>query len=286
MSGTYTVSITDNIGCSSSATVAMLVNPLPEAQITSAKSSGCVPFCTTFTAQAGTVLQSNVFDFGNGVVTSGSSSGTCYNTSGTFTINSMYTDVNGCSNKSTYTIEAYPLPISDFNFAPQKPVVNEDVYFTDASYNGNLTSWSWNFSHMTNSVITQQNPQLVYTEAGSYVAALIVTTDKGCRDTITKSIFVGEDYGLYVPNAFTPNGDGINDIFYPKGFGIVTYELNIFDRWGERIFTTRNFAEGWAGNYQGRNDESVPLGVYVWHITLKNVYGKIEELTGKVLVER
>ncbi|MBA3664968.1 MAG: gliding motility-associated C-terminal domain-containing protein [Bacteroidetes bacterium] len=91
---------------------------------------------------------------------------------------------------------------------------------------------------------------------------------------------------MYVPNAFTPNGDGLNDIFQPKGFGIVKYELEVFDRWGEKLFSTTKFEEGWSGTYVKRNSEPVPNDVYVWQIRILNVFGKSKELTGKVTVSR
>jgi PKD repeat protein len=77
---------------------------------------------------------------------------------------------------------------------------------------------------------TSQNPQFTYEDTRSYEVALVVKSDKGCIDTIMKSIVIGEDYGIYVPNVFTPNADGLNDIFQPKGFGNTKYELEIFDR--------------------------------------------------------
>jgi len=74
-----------------------------------------------------------------------------------------------------------------------------------------------------------------------------VKSDKGCYDTLLRPLVVGEDFGIYVPNSFTPNADGLNDVFQPKGFGVVKYELNIFDRWGERVFPYNHFRRrmGW-----------------------------------------
>ncbi|MCW3075429.1 MAG: hypothetical protein JWO32_38 [Bacteroidetes bacterium] len=286
MSGSYTVTVTDNAGCSSNSVIAVTVNPLPLGEISSDKLFGCFPLCISYTCQAPSGLQTCTWDFGQGSSGSGISAVSCYNSAGTFTIRTHYTDNNNCSNSSTYTIQAYPVPTADFNYAPQKPVVNEEVQFTNASYGGNVTGWQWNFSHLSNTVSAQPNPALIYENAGEYVVALIITTDKGCVDTIIKKVVIGEDYGIFVPNAFTPNGDGVNDVFQPKGFGIVKYELNVFDRWGEKIFSTNKFEEGWAGNYRGRSNDIVPVGVYVWQIRLRNVFGKSKELTGQITVEK
>jgi len=124
----------------------------------------------------------------------------------------------------------------------------------------------------------------MYTETGTYPVALVVISDKGCSDTLVRPLVVGEDYGIYVPNAFTPNADGLNDIFQPKGFGIVKYEISIFDRWGEKVYQTKVFNEGWDGTYQGRGNKIIEEGSYTWLINLTNVFGKSYELKGHVIL--
>ena len=194
------------------------------------------------------------------------------------------TDNNGCESTSgIININVYPKPIADFNYAPYKPIVNDaEVTITDASFNANIVKWDWYFKNQANPHSNIQNPVYTYEDEGNYSIALVVMSDYGCSDTIIKTIVVGPDFGIYVPNAFTPNGDGINDTFQPKGFGIVKYELAIFDRWGEKLFETNVFEQGWERNYLGRSDEFVKDGVYVWKINLTSVFGKSHELTGHV----
>ncbi len=120
---------------------------------------------------------------------------------------------------------------------------------------------------------------MVYTEVGAYPITLVIISDKGCSDTITKSLVVGEDYGLYIPNSFTPNGDNLNDSFYAKGFGITKFEMTIFDRLGEKIFSSNDIQEAWDGTLKGKICKE---DTYVWKINLTSVYGKSKELTGHI----
>ncbi|MBA3664967.1 MAG: PKD domain-containing protein [Bacteroidetes bacterium] len=190
MSGSYTLTITDNIGCKSSAIVPVTVNPLPSGIISTDKKEGCIPVCISFSCQAPSFLQSCNWIFGQSGTSSGLTTTRCYATAGTYTVKANYTDINGCSNNSTYTILANPIPVADFNYAPAKPIMGEEVQFTDASTGAINTGWSWYFSNQTNNA-TQQNPLIIYPEAGVYAVAMVVTSNKGCKDTITKSIIVG-----------------------------------------------------------------------------------------------
>ena len=195
-------------------------------------------------------------------------------------------DANGCTGIAPPAmVDIYPAPIADFNHSPIKPIVNidQEVTFTDASYNTPIVSWNWYFMNTAQYTSVLQNPTFSYTEPGTYVVALVVKSDKGCYDTLLRPIVVGEDFGIYVPNAFTPNGDGLNDVFQPKGFGITKYELNIFDRWGEKVFSTKEFIEGWNGKFQGRKGgDLLEEGSYTWLINCTSVFGKAHELKGHV----
>jgi gliding motility-associated-like protein len=194
------------------------------------------------------------------------------------------TDNNGCPATAVYTVEVYPQPVADFNYAPIKPILNidNDVTFTDASHGTTISSWNWYFMNTPQYQSTQQHPHFMYTEPGMYAVALVVKSDKGCLDTLVKALEVGEDFGIYVPNAFTPNGDGLNDTFQPKGFGVEKYEMQIFDRWGEKVFETTEWEKGWDGIYQGRGGPIGKEDSYTWRIKVTSVFGKAHEYTGHV----
>ncbi|HQQ94961.1 MAG TPA: gliding motility-associated C-terminal domain-containing protein, partial [Bacteroidia bacterium] len=104
-----------------------------------------------------------------------------------------------------------------------------------------------------------------------------------CRDTIMKVIKVESDFTAYIPNAFTPNGDGLNDTFYPVMRGVKKFELQIFDRWGTLIFATNTSEKVWDGTYQGQDCKQ---DVYNYKLVLLNNKGEEKMYTGAVMLYR
>ncbi|MBP7808903.1 MAG: gliding motility-associated C-terminal domain-containing protein [Bacteroidia bacterium] len=288
-SGNYTLTVSDNIGCTNTAVTPVTVSALPVANIISSANTGCAPLCVTFTVSSSSSLQTTSWSYNGSNVTNGMNTQYCFNTSGIYTVTADVVDANNCAGSTTFTVDIYPLPVADFNFAPLKPIINIDpeVQFTDASHSANVVTWNWYFMNTAQYTSILQNPTFGYTEPGTYPVALVVKSDHGCIDTIVKPIVVGEDFGIYVPNAFTPNGDGLNDIFQPKGFGVVKYTLMIFDRWGEKLFETSDFNQGWDGTRQSKKDVKYGIiadGTYTWLINCTSVFGKSHELTGHVVL--
>ena len=111
----------------------------------------------------------------------------------------------------------------------------------------------------------------------------MVTSSSGCVDTAYNKVVVYPSYSIYIPNAFSPDGDGINEIFKPQGRNITEYQFDIYDRWGVRLFSTDKFTEGWDGTVNGK---IAPIGVYVYQIKF-TAYAKYETVKiGKVSLIR
>ena len=121
-------------------------------------------------------------------------------------------------------------------------------------------------------------------DIGTYHICLIASNNEGCTDEYCNTITIQDDLMIYVPNAFTPNGDGLNENFKPSLSGVDTegYEFFIFNRWGELLYETNNLTHGWNGTYQGK---LVRNGVYIWTISLKDQYtGVRRSFNGHVTV--
>ncbi len=284
--GLYTLGVTDNNGCQGFTSTLVVIDPFPNATLLSSSNKNCVPFCSNFSLKASAANDSILGATWtiNGQGFSGSTLNYCISQAGKYLVKASFVNIHGCPNSTTYTVLAYPVPVANFEFSPLSPIENTDnVLFDDVSAGDSINSWNWYFVNNNSYVQTSQNPTYLFPEAGNYPVALIVKNKWGCADTVVKPIIVGEDNSFYVPNAFTPNGDGINDIFFPKGHGISKYDIMIFDRWGEKLFSTTDFFQGWDGSFKGQPCKE---DVYVWkiHVTLSN--SKVKTYTGHVTLNR
>jgi gliding motility-associated-like protein len=200
------------------------------------------------------------------------------NTSGTF--NGLATgnysieviDANGCSITESANIQGGTSPIADFSFSPStiSSIGEQTVQMSNSSYPTNLT-YEWYFEAGFPFSSNMENPSTNYSglNAGNYSITLIATNPEGCTDTLVKYIEVKDDILIFVPNSFTPDGDEFNNIWQPIiGFAdLASYDLFIFNRWGEIIFESHDPNVGWDGTYLGK---MVPDGTYTWTIQLKD----------------
>jgi gliding motility-associated-like protein len=148
------------------------------------------------------------------------------------------------------------------------------IYFTNLStVDSNIISWTWNFGDLSNAGSIIKNPQFTYPDTGCYVVSLIVVASDGCSDTIQHPVCIQPDFTFYAPNTFTPNGDGKNDVWMPYGEGIdpKNYHLMMFDRWGNLMFETYVWGQGWDGRANGGADIA-QIDTYVWKVDLKDVF--------------
>jgi gliding motility-associated-like protein len=112
---------------------------------------------------------------------------------------------------------------------------------------------------------------------------IIVTDSNGCANSDFITIFVEGGFSIYIPNAFTPNGDLHNNIFYVYGEDILDFTLSIYTRWGEKIFESKDITKGWDGTYKG---VPLPIGTYVYMVEFTGESGGPESRAGKVSLIR
>lgn len=191
---------------------------------------------------------------------------------------------SNCSTDTVYhSITVNPKPTADFIYSPDIPFVGEIVNLT---YTGTpVTTYNWYndldllFSNQSNPVYTIQNIK-------NTSITLFVTNQFGCSDSISKTIISNGSVNIWIPNSFTPNGDGLNDVFKAESISEVEeFSLYIYNRWGQLVFESNHMNSGWDGKHLGNE---APQGVYTWVLTYQsdNIRKIMSRKTGQITLLR
>ena len=252
--------------------VTVQIYTLPSPEFLATPASGCSPLTTTFDFPAGTAayIADAQWSFGDGSTGSGTSVSHQYTPVGCYDVSVQITTTDGCITDTTLQniVCVVPDPIANFTWSPVPPTtVNSTIHFSDDSENA--VAYSWDFGAFGTS--TLENPVINYgaIEAGSYDVCLTVTSPEGCINEVCKPILFVEEFLVYVPNTFTPDGDEFNNVFkpvVPAGMVLDDYSFTIYNRWGEVLFESHDVEFGWDGTYHG---VTVKEGVYTWLIVAK-----------------
>lgn len=277
----YTVIATDANGCLSLPDTAVVSVPVVPQPVFAPDSSGCAPICIPFTADTVPDL-SYAWDFGDGNTATGVAPLHCYPDAGTYSVSVTATDTNGCSNAllrpDLITVRASPTAA----FNPSATVTTLDrstVLFMDESTDAQ--SWFWQFGDADGTTSTSTSTFFRFPAVDCYMVTLTVTSAEACTDTTRQQICVRDVSTVYVPNAFTPDGDGINDSFHVviAGAPPLEFELTVFDRWGGVIFSSATPDFGWDG-------AGTPIGTYPWKLRYQDAEEGGKEFFGHVTLLR
>ncbi len=271
--GEYNVRLTvkDINGCKASTTRIIRYYPVPSLVIVEPDTSqGCQPLRIKFNNLSTPIDNTYLFDwdFGDGMRSGDMSPTHIYADVGTYTVKLNLTSPLGCKTNAVFPalINVKGSPVADFAYTPEKlSNFERTATFTDKSINA--YRWSWQFG-MNEGGSTARDPVYTFRDTGVQEIKLIVTHPSGCTDTISKLLDVEPLLTYFLPNAFTPNFDGLNDEFKGKGnmFGMSDFTMTIWNRWGERVFETRDPNEAWNGRIDNTGSMAID-GVYVYHVT-------------------
>ncbi len=207
-------------------------------------------------------------------------------------VSTIYTVIaksaSGCLTIQTLTVHVSSNALhANFGASTYEATIDDPtIKFTDLS--SGATNWFWDFDE-AGSGSALKNPEHTFNTPGTYLVHLAVTDADNCVDTISKNIIIYDIikdlFTFYAPNSFTPNGDGLNDTFLPFGVGwdITSYSMEIFDRWGKKLFSTTDHAQGWNGFIRGAA-EPAPIGIYIYKIELKDLFNKTHSYSGFISV--
>jgi len=200
------------------------------------------------------------------------------------TENTQYFYVNVYDGCNTYFVRDSVLvstskPTANFTSTPVSGVENKPLYFINQSQNA--VSYLWDLGNEESSILT--NPQTIYELEGDYFVSLIAYNELGCSDTLSKYLIIHPAYFGYVPNAFSPNYDNLNDSFKGSFIGIIELELQVFNRWGDLIYEGNGLRSKWDGTINGVES---PIDVYIYKYKLRDYSNQTHELIGHVSLIR
>ena len=283
--GSYNIQLltVSNFGCSDSVTKISIVNPNPVVNFSSSDTTGCEPLCPSF-QNSSTVISGNnvqwIWDLGDdSPLTNSQIFDHCYTNDSAVAPNSFHvvltvTTDSGCVStltKNNY-ITVYPNPVAIFTVQPQTTTMIDPVIsITDLSTGASV--WNLDFGDGSAPLTTNFSTipgSYTYADTGIYLITLITTTPYNCNDTAYQTVTIEPDFVFYIPGAFSPDGDGINDTFSGKGIFVGKQEMRIFDRWGNMVFFSDDPAKPWDGRVN-KGKETAQADVYVYSITITDI---------------
>lgn len=281
--GTFTVTLIagSSNGCRDTIQRIITVNPLPVAEFMA--STACEDTPVQFTDQSfissGSIVSWS-YTFGDGGTSTNANPQHVYPSTGSYPVVLQVTSTFGCTDTVLHFINVLSRPNADFTAVPNPVVALENVNFTDNSTGSSpLVDWYWNFGDSLGT--NTQNAIHNYATGGRYPVTFIVTDANGCKDTATQEILVA--LLPVLPTAFTPNGDGENDIFIIRGGPFKATDFKVYNNWGQVIFSTNDALVGWDGTFKGVEQ---PLGVYTWTFEVQIADGRIIRKSGDVTLLR
>jgi gliding motility-associated-like protein len=289
---------TDEVCPQATDSMEIIINPYPVISI-DPPIQECAPYIANFTSTESEGINpaslTYRWDFGNGDTSDQvNPTGINYPNQGVYNVGLTVTNTAGnCVTSITENsfVEIYPVPVAAFVTDPLASTTialprfqmdNLSTLQTDVFANGAM-NYNWKFNDQQNPLgdtSTLKNPWYSYQkDTGYYTIYLLVTSDKGCIDTVSQRVYIGPDIIVFIPDAFSPNGFGpkTNNVFIPVATNFKDFKMVIFNRWGEKMYETESIEEPWDGDYYGKTADQ---GVYVYYIEVSSLDDKVYKFDG------
>jgi gliding motility-associated-like protein len=286
--GAYDIDLiaTNQYGCTDTSQQVFNSYPLPTLDFTFDLNDGCDPLMVQFdNLSTGNNTYTWLFDDGTQATLEDIVHE--YTNPGSYDVMLVGTTENNCTDTLTIQdpILVYPVPVANFIFAPAEVnILDPQMTFEETGFGGSYFQWDFNDGSEDYGAIVTHS----FSEAYYHAVTLTAYNQYGCTDDITKNVFVTDYLTVYVPSAFTPDDDNINDIFRPEMGGkelINRYKFWITDRWGNVLFETNDYDIPWTGNVRG-GEYYVAPDVYIWNVEAELKNGEEREYNGHVTVVR
>jgi gliding motility-associated-like protein len=287
----FVITVSDN--CNSPIdrdTFNVLVHDAPVVSFNVDKHLGCPPLEVNFIENSPEDNQSFIWTFTapgeDGIISFEKNPTHIFNRAGTYDVKLIVESKYSCKSeliKYSY-ITVFPEPTASFISNPTVvSVIKPTIYFKNESQGADYYEWSFGDADSSHQV----NPEHLYpNNVSDYMVNLVAVTRFGCTDSIQQKVRVVDEITFYAPTAFTPDGDGKNEVFLVKGNGIIEEGFNmiVYDRWGQEIFNSTDKKIPWDG--KSSDGKFVKPGVYTWIVKYTDVYMVPHEKSGVVNVIR
>lgn len=283
----YVITLSDNCSFAARDTVYVTMAALPATVITADVDSACQPALVNFSSNhvdAGGFSNWSWYFEGKNIENTGVNQATyLYSKPGNYSVKAIITSSYGCVDSTNYVeLVIHPKPVAIFTFNPESTtIVEPPVHMVNTSTQS--VKYLWDFGDGGSSILP--SPGHTYKDTGHYPVVLYVESNYGCKDTLGLIHHVREIYSCYVPSAFTPNGDKVNDDFYVVGTGVKKLHIQIWDRWGALIYESDDPKFRWDGSTQ-RGGNALPTGAYVYRIKVDLENGGREIINGTISLVR
>jgi gliding motility-associated-like protein len=279
--GTYTVKLIVNPGSTCADSITRLVKVYPSFKTNYSLSGLHCPGSpinfTDLTESTYKPIVSWLWNFGDGQSSTQQNPVHAFSSGNNYNVSLISENVKGCTDTATQDVY-----IENF-----KPFAGDDtIIVAGEKINFNATGglhYLWTPGTNLNA-IDIPNPIGTYPDTGHFAYNVYIKSETGCEGNDSIKVWVVGQASYFVPNAFTPNNDGINDVLRPIAIG---YSANnyfrIFNRFGELVYTSKDFSEGWNGTYKG---QLADMGTYFWELSITNRFGKKEFYKGDVTLIR
>jgi gliding motility-associated-like protein len=269
----YIFTAKDNCGSSNTDTITLTSYISESFNISSDIIAGCEPLEINFTSSANNEASSYFWKFYNNYYSEMSfekSPKHIFKHNGIYDVSLSIIDKHGCTSTSQIKnmITVHPKPEAKFS-VNNSILSNIDPTIQFYNYSSLNYNNYWSFGDGDSSI--SENPFHKYKNTGDFLVSLTVETNKGCKDSVFYTIKVKDEISMYVPTAFSPDNDGINDNFTIKAHGINLdkFKLIIYNRWGEIVWETNDITDSWNG--LSKNNKPVEAGVYKWLIIYSDI---------------
>jgi len=260
----------------------------PKAKINNLPESLCDPAKIGFSNGSTSELPIRYsWKFSNGESSEGFEPLVVFSPAGVYGATLIVTTTSVCADTSIATVKnitVNPTPVADFTLTPEVTTIFDPTITIQNRASDDVVAWNYDLGDGESSIYSNLIHE--YKSVGEFIIHQTVTNSFNCSDTISRKVKIEPEYRFWIPNTFTPNGDGLNDVFMPKGIGWLKYEFDIYNKWGQKIFSTDETVKGWDGTYKGKPCEQ---DVYVYRITFINEvtkkgethYGNVNLLAGE-----